>query len=187
MAYGRPDNQRYLKVYMPSREDRKRWEAIAAKKGYKTMTKFIYDHVQLALRNEGSITGAALKTLQNHIRELQTGVGELKRGEEEMKRRDRMREAYVEQLEEELRGYRRRSVAPFLHKRPVRTYEARLVALLQERGELKSEEIFASLGLDPKGDGETIRGLREQLVALSGWGLVKLVPDGWRWTAWPKQ
>lgn len=171
MVHGVPDAQRYLRVYMPSREDRARWEKTAQKKGYKTMTKFVYDHVELALRNEGAITGQVLRTLQNHIRELQTEVDELKR-------RERMREAYVERLEEDLQNYRRQAMAPFL--RPsARAYDTKLIDILRKLKEVRNDELLSRLGIKP-GDTEAIRGVREQLLALTRWKLVEAIPDGWR-------
>lgn len=176
MSHAKPDNSRYIYAYLPSREDKKRWENAAEKRGYKSLSRFVFDQVETSLRRGVGEPEVRLELLKR-IQELDA---ELSAAREREKRND----AYIRQVEEELRRHRADAVAPFLGEpryRAARRYDVRLVEILRERKKVRNDDLHRLLGVDPR-DAQASRALYLQLGALHEWKLIAPVPDGWRWT-----
>ena len=163
--------ERAIYIYLPSVETTKRWKKLA-EKASTSISKFVIEHVENSLRQEEGDYKPRIDLI-NKIEKLEEENAELRKER-------RMLGIVVERLESELRHYRAK---PFLEEKfaGVRKYEKDLVNLLSERGKVMSDEILDILNIDPK-DSELVKAVNRQLENLEGYGLVKVIPGGWKWT-----
>lgn len=171
MAHGRPDPQRYVFVYVPGVEVKDRWRDLA-KKAKTPLTKFLFNHIERSLRQEGK--GGAPTPQDVLLRR----VKELEKESEELQRKLRVNEAYIRSLEQDLQRARARTFAPGF--RGKRKYDTELTRLFREKGSLESRDILRLLRIDP-GDTEAVEGVHSQLRQLHAWGLIHPRPGGWEW------
>jgi hypothetical protein len=88
-----------------------------------------------------------------------------------------MFESLVMKLEEENRGYRTK---PFFEKDYIGEFEADLVTLFRTRSEVRKQEVYEHLGINPQ-DTEKTKGIRKQIEILERYGLLKDIGGKWRW------
>jgi hypothetical protein len=165
--------ERAIYVYLPSHEMVAEWKRLAREQGT-SISKFVIEHVESSLRREGGLR-SGFKARSELLGRLQ----ELEDENTSLRKENRMLKLALEKLDDELRGYRAR---PFLDEgfRGLRGFERRLIDLLRSRKTVKGEEVLDLLGIDP-GDTDLTRAVHQQLKVLEAYGLVEVLPDGWRW------
>ena len=163
--------QRAIYVYLPSVEQKERWEDCAKKQGA-SVSKFVVEHVEDSLRQVEDSSYKSSSELWKETRELKEQL-------DKVTREKRVLEIAMDRLEEELRRYR---AQPFLDDNfvGVRKYHRELVGLLKEGQTVSSEEILSRLRINPS-EQEAVKAVSKQLENLEAYGLVSMSPKGWRW------
>ncbi len=165
----RPDNSRYVYVYLPSAEDKKRWDKLASEAGV-PLSKFVIELVENALAEESELKPRAamakeLGTLRDEVRTLR----------DELK----LKNIVLDKYETELKRYRS---AAFLEAgfEGAREYNQELVGLLKRKTVIDSYRILEELGIDPR-EADIAKAISTELDNLEAFGLVESTPRGWRW------
>ncbi len=163
--------KRAIYVYLPSVEQKERWEEYASRQGT-SISKFVAEHVENSLRQEEEPSYKSRGDLWRMVRELKEQL-------DKVTREKKVLELALERLEAELRRYR---AQPFLEEdfMGVRGYQKELVEILREGKVVGSDEILSRLGIDPP-EQEAVKAVAKQLENLEGYGLVKSSPKGWKW------
>ena len=163
--------KRAIYVYLPSIEQKERWEGYARKQGT-SISKFVVEHVENSLRQEEDPSYKSRGDLWRAVKELR---GQL----DKVTREKRVLEIAIERLEEELRRYR---AQPFLEEDfvGVRRYQKELVEILREGRVVSGDEILSRLRIDPS-EQEAVKAVSKQLENLEGYGIVQSSPKGWKW------
>ncbi|MFH0896795.1 MAG: hypothetical protein V1850_01945 [Candidatus Bathyarchaeota archaeon] len=163
--------ERAIYVYLPSVEQKERWEDGARKQGV-SISKFVAEHVEDSLRQ---VDDSSYKSSAEMLREAR----ELREQFERVGKEKRVLEIALDRLEEELRRYR---AQPFLDEdfTGVRRYQLELVGLLRYSTVISSEELLSRLRINPS-EPEAVKAVSKQLENLEAYGLVKSSPKGWRW------
>ena len=161
--------QRAIYVYLPSIETSNRWKKIADKEKI-SISKFVNEHVENSLNQEKEHT-PRVKLIENLQR--------FKEGNDELRKQNMILNKVVDSLDEELRSFR---LQPFLDPRStgIRQYEKELIETLRKRRLLRNDEILDVLNIDSK-DKESIKAINKQLDNLQSYGLITVVPGGWKW------
>lgn len=163
--------KRAIYVYLPSVGMAEKWKALAEKAGA-PISKFVVEHVESSLREEGGEGYPRRAELIRQIKELKGELGKLK------EENSILRRAY-ERLDIELKRYR---AQPFLEEeyQGIRKYDQELVALLKKRRMVSSDELLQELRIDPR-EKDLVKAVSRQLENLEAYGLVEATPKGWRW------
>ena len=164
--------ERAIYVYLPSVEQKKKWQRHAEELGV-SISKFVIEYVENSLRKEEEPSYKSRSELWKENSELRQQVKDLAR-------KRRLLEKVADRLEQELRRYRAK---PFLEEEfeGMRRYETELVDLLKSRDILTADQIFSHLGIDPS-EYDVVKAISKQLENLEAYGLVKSSPRGWKWT-----
>ncbi len=164
--------ERLFYVYLPTKEMFEHWKN-TANKAKMPFSKFIVEHVNNSLQQEQN------KENYSSRAELLDDMKKLQEENKELYKKIKMYESLVMKLEEENRGYR---IKPFLEEDFIgeRQYEKELVALFLIRSEVRKEEIFEHLGVNPH-DAETLKAIKTQIKILERYGLLKDIGGKWRW------
>ena len=155
-------------VYLPAGEILTAWQKEAAQGGA-TISEYIFEMVEKARRPAEEAArpdlvreNSDLKTLN---RKLEQEVNLLKANLEITQAEIyKQRFACFEQVD-----------APGMH-----SYDRALVDMLKRGKVLDSQEIFGSLGIDPR-DTQAVKLVSNQLEELKRFGLIRESPHGWRW------
>lgn len=161
--------KRAIYVYLPSVETAIRWKKIADK-AKMSISKFVFEHVENSLSQENELS-PRVKLIEN--------LRSLKGENDELRKQNRMLNKVVDSLEEELRSFR---LKPFLDpvSDGVRQYEKELIDIFRRRKFLRNDELLDVLNIDAA-DTDSIKAINIQLDNLRSYGLIKVVPGGWRW------
>lgn len=165
----KPDKSRYVYLYLPSAEEKAKWEKLANEAGV-PLTKFVIEIVQDALSEDVEVRPRGELT-----KEITTLRKELKGVRDELK----LKTIVLDKYETELERYRS---AAFIEDgfEGMRKHSKEIVDLLKRGGTLDSYEILESLGIDLK-DSDLVRAVSRQLEDLEAYGLIASTPKGWRW------
>lgn len=165
----KPDKSRYVYLYLPSAEEKARWDKLASDAGV-PLTKFVIGIVQEALAEDAEIRPRG--ELTKEITALRKEVRELK---DELK----LKSIVLDKYETELKRYRN---AAFLEEnfKGSRKYNRELVDLLKRGGTMDSYKILEALGIDLK-DAELVKAISRQLEDLEEYGMISSTSKGWRW------
>lgn len=163
--------ERAIYVYLPSVEQKERWEEHAKRQGV-SISKFVAEHVEDSLRQ---VEDSSYKSSGELLKEVMESKGHL----DKVTKEKRVLEVAIERLEEELRRYR---AQPFLDEDfvGVRRYQKELIDILKNSITVSDEGILSRLGIDPS-ELEAIKAVSKQLENLEAYGLVQSSPRGWRW------
>ena len=163
--------KRPIYVYLPSVEQKKRWDELAEQQGT-SISKFVVGHVENSLLQ---IEDPSYKSIGEVLRETR----QLKAQLEKIGQEKHVLEIALERLEEELRRYR---AQPFIDDKfvGVRSYQKELIDVLRQGRLVTSEEILSKLGVRPT-EQEAVKAVSKQLENLEGYGLVKSSSKGWKW------
>jgi hypothetical protein len=170
--------ERAVWVYLPSIEQKERWQKFADQSGV-SLSKWVIETVEEAVRPTEEREWKPRKDLEEEIEGLKKEVASL-RGE------FRQQKIIREKLERELRRYR---AEPFLAPRfeGIRHYDKELIELLRSNRSLDEKpkaltdsEILQYLGIDPNEE-DAVKAVSAQLANLEAYGIVKSTPKGWKW------
>ena len=161
--------KRAIYVYLPSVETAERWKK-TADKAKMSISKFVFEHVENSL-SQGNELSPKYKMIEN--------IKSLNEENEELRKQNRMLGKVVDNLDEELRSFR---IKPFLDPtgEGVRQYEKELIDVLRRRKFLRSDELLDLLKIKAT-DTDSIKAINKQLDNLRSYGLIKVVPGGWKW------
>jgi predicted DNA-binding protein len=163
--------QRAIYVYLPSVEQKTRWDAYAKKQGA-SISKFVVEHVENSLSQVEDSNSKSMGELWKEVKQLKEQL-------DKEAREKHVLEIALERLEEELRRYR---AQPFLDEKfvGVRRYQKELVEILREGPVTSSDEILSRLRIRLS-EREAVKAVSKQLEYLESYGLVKSSPKGWKW------
>ena len=164
-----PDKSRYVYLYLPSAEDKARWEKLAEDAGV-PLTKFVIEVFESALDEESDFKPRG---------QLVKEIGKL-RSENKLLRDDlNQKKIVLEKYETELKRYRSQAFVEDKFE-GVRKYNRELIAVLKQGIVLDSYKLLEELGIDPN-DSQLVKALSQQLEELEAFGLVTSTQRGWRW------
>lgn len=164
-----PDKSRYVYLYLPSAEDKARWEKLAEDAGV-PLTKFVIEVFESALDEESDFKPRGQLVIE---------IGKL-RSENKLLRDDlNQKKIVLEKYETELKRYRSQAFVEDKFE-GVRKYNRELIAVLKQGIVLDSYKLLEELGIDPN-DSQLVKALSIQLEELEAFGLVTSTQRGWRW------
>ena len=164
-----PDKSRYVYLYLPSAEDKARWEKLAKEAGV-PLSKFVIEVFESTLAEESDFKPRG---------ELVKEIGKL-RSENKLLRDDvNQKKIVLEKYETELKRYRSQAFVENKFE-GVRKYNRELMAILKQGGVLESYKLLEDLGIDPN-DSQLVKAVSKQLEELESFGLVTSTKRGWRW------
>jgi predicted DNA-binding protein len=166
----KPDKSRYVYVYLPSAEDKKRWDYLASEAGV-PLSKFVIEIVENALAEEE----LDIKPREELVKQLGTLKSEIKTLQEELK----LKNVVLDKYETELKRYRN---AAFREDNfaGTRGYSKELVEILKQGTILDSYRLLEEFGIDPR-DTDLVKSISSELENLEAYGLVTSTQRGWRW------
>lgn len=164
-----PDNSRYVYVYLPTAEDKKRWQNFADKAGV-PLTKFVIELVENALTEESDFKPRG---------ELVKEIGKLRAENKELKDDLKQKKIVLEKYDNELKRYRSEA---FIEDKfeGVRKYSKEIIAILKRSGVVDGYRLLEELGIDPK-ETDLVRAVSKQLEEIESYGMIASTQRGWRW------
>jgi hypothetical protein len=166
-----PDKSRYVYLYLPSAEDKARWQKLADEAGV-PLSKFVIEVFESTLAEESDFKPRG---------ELVKEIGKL-RSENKLLRDDvNQKKIVLEKYETELKRYRSQAFVENKFE-GVRKYNRELIAILKSGNVLDSYKLLEELGIDPN-DSQLVKAISQQLEELEAYGLVTSTKRGWRWAA----
>jgi len=165
----KPDKSRYVYLYLPSAEDKARWEDLARKAGV-PLSRFVIEVFESAVAE-----GLEYKPRK----ELMMELGRLRAENKELRDDLRQKKIVIERYEKELKRYRSEA---FLDSgfEGVRRYNRDIIRILRRGGTVDSYRLLEDLNIDP-GDTDLVNAVSRQLEDLEAYGLVARTAHGWRW------
>jgi hypothetical protein len=166
-----PDKSRYVYLYLPSAEDKARWEKLA-KEAKVPLSKFVIEVFESALAEESDFKPRG---------ELVKEIGQLRSENKELRDDLKQKKIVLEKYENELKRYRSEA---FLDDRfeGTRKYNQQILQILKRGVTVDSYGLLEELGIDPK-DSDLVNAVSRQLEDLEGYGLIANTSRGWRWVA----
>lgn len=165
----KPDNSRYVYLYLPSAEDKARWAKMAEDAGA-PLSKFIIEIVENSLSEETDFKPRG---------ELVKEIGKLRGENKELRDDLKQKKIVLEKYESELKRYRSEAFVEDTFE-GVRKYSRELITALKRGLVLDSYKLLEELGIDPN-DSQLVKALSKQLDELEMFGLVTSTQRGWRW------
>lgn len=164
-----PDKSRYVYLYLPSAEDKARWESLAQEAGV-PLSKFIIEMVESTLSEQSDFKPRG---------ELIKEIGRLKSENKELRDDLNQKKIVLEKYENELKRYRSQA---FVEDRfeGARKYNQELITILRRGVTIDSYKLLDELDIDPK-DTDLVKAVSVQLEDLERYGLVSSTQRGWRW------
>lgn len=165
----KPDKSRYVWLYLPSKVDKDRWQALADK------AKTPLSTFCISIIEERLAEAEEFKPSRELAKEMDGLKAEIKALRDDMARKN----VVLERYEAELKKYRSQS---FLEEdyRGARRYSKELVEILKARGQVDNYKILEALGIDPR-ESDLIKAVSKQLEELEGYGMIRATPKGWKW------
>ena len=164
-----PDKSRYVYLYLPSAEDKARWEKLAEEAGV-PLSRFVIEVFESTLAEESDFKPRG---------ELVKEIGKL-RSENKVLRDDlNQKKIVLEKYETELKRYRSQAFVENKFE-GVRKYNCELIAVLKQGIVLDSYKLLEELSIDPN-DSQLVKAISQQLEELEAYGLVTSTKRGWRW------
>lgn len=165
----KPDKSRYVWLYLPSKADKDRWQALADE-AQTPLSKFCISIIEERLAEEEEF-----KPRHELSREMETLKAENKTLRDDLRQKDIVLERY----EGELKKYRALS---FLGEdyAGMRPYSKEIVDSLKSRGEADNYRILEDLGIDPR-ESDLVKAVSRQLEELEAYGMVKTDGRSWQW------
>lgn len=167
---GIPDKSRYVYLYLPSAEDKARWDNLAKEAGL-PLSKFVIEVVEGALAEEADFKPRG---------ELVKEIGKLHSENKELRDDVKQKKIVLEKYENELKRYRSEVFLDDQFK-GVRKYSKPIIDILKRGVTVDSYKLLEELGIDLK-DTDQVTAVSAQLEELESYGLVTNTSRGWRWT-----
>lgn len=165
----KPDKSRYVWLYLPSKADKERWQALADKVSTPLSTWAIEIIESTLAENEG------LRPRRELMKEMEGSKKENKGLRDDLTQKNIVLERY----ESELKRFRSHTFVEGSYE-GVRRYSKELVEVLKRRGQVDSYRLLEELDIDPR-ESEQVKALSRQLEELEGYGMIKAEAKGWRW------
>lgn len=164
-----PDKSRYVYLYLPTVEDKQRWQSLADEAGI-PLSKFIIQVVENALLDESDFKPRGELVKEN---------GKLKSENRDLRDDLKQKKIVLEKYENELKRYRSEA---FIEEKfeGVRKYNKEIMAILKRSGVVDSYKLLEELGIDPK-ETDLVKAISNQLEDLETYGLITSTQRGWRW------
>lgn len=165
-----PDKSRYVYIYLPTAEDKARWQSLADEAGV-PLSKFVIEVVENALAEEEP----DFKPRGELIKE----IGKLRTENKGLKDDLNQKKIVLEKYESELKRFRNEA---FVEDKfdGARKYNKDIAAILKRSGVVDSYELLEMLGIDPK-ESDLVKAISKQLENLESYGLVTSTQRGWKW------
>ena len=164
-----PDKSRYVYLYLPSAEDKARWDSLAKEAGV-PLSKFVIEVVESSLAENTDFKPRG---------ELVKEIGKLRTENKELRDDLKQKKIVLEKYETELKRYRSEA---FLDDRfkGVRKYSTQIINILKRGITVDSYKLLEELGIDPK-NSDLVSAVSKQLEEMEAYGLVTNTSRGWRW------
>lgn len=164
-----PDKSRYVYLYLPTAEDKQRWQSLADEAGI-PLSKFVIEVVENSLTEESDFKPRG---------ELVKEMGKLRVEMKELRDDLKQKKIVMEKYENDLKRYRSEA---FIQDKfeGVRKHNKEIIAILKRSGVIESYRLLEELGIDPK-ETDLVKAISNQLEDLEGYGLVSSTQRGWRW------
>ena len=164
--------KRALYIYLPTEEMAADWKGKATQT-HQSISKFITEHVTNSLNQEKDNP-----SVESRI-QLIADKKKLQEENKDLYKRIKMLETLVERLEQDIKHY---TAKPFLQENfsGIRTYEKDLIRLFRTSKEVRKEDLYQKLNINPM-DMEATTALQNQIRNLEGYGLIKDIGGKWRW------
>jgi len=164
-----PDKSRYVYLYLPSAEDKARWDSLAKEAGV-PLSKFVIEVVESSLAENTDFKPRG---------ELVKEIGKLRTENKELRDDLKQKKIVLEKYETELKRYRSEA---FLDDRfkGVRRYSTQIINILKRGVTVDSYKLLEELGIDPK-NSDLVSAVSKQLEEMEAYGLVTNTSRGWRW------
>lgn len=166
-----PDKSRYVYLYLPSTEDKARWDSLAKEAGV-PLSKFVIEVVESALAENSDFKPRG---------ELVKEIGKLRSENKELRDDLKQKKIVIAKYETDLKRYRSEAFLDDQFK-GVRKYSKQIIEILRRGVTVDSYKLLDELGIDPK-DSDLVSAVSKQLEELEGYGLVANTSRGWRWIA----
>jgi hypothetical protein len=165
----KPDKSRYVWLYLPSKADKDRWQALA-EMAKTPLSTFCISIIEERLAEEDEF-----KPRRELAKDMETLKAEIKTLRDDLRQKDIVLDRY----EAELKRYR---AQPFQEAdyRGMRRYSKELVEILKARGHADNYKILEALGIDPR-ESELVKAVSTQLEELQAYGMVKTDGRSWQW------
>jgi hypothetical protein len=165
----KPDKSRYVYLYLPSKEDKSRWEKLATEAGL-PLSKFVIGVVENSLADEEDFKPRG---------EMVKEIGFLRKENKKLRDDLKLKNIVLEKYENELKRYRS---ATFLEDsfKGTRKYDQELIAVLKRAGVIDSYRLLEEMGIDTN-ESDLVKAISRQLEDLEAYGLVSSTSRGWRW------
>ena len=163
--------KRRVDVYLRSEGQKERWNKYAKQK--KTpLSKLIIDTM------EARITGNLMEQLEAK-ETLSKDLHEAREDIDRLNVQNQRYERYIGILEHDMK--RAQHVSFGETGDGYRMFNKDLTGLLKNsKDPISNQNILARIGVDP-GDSEAVKGIKNQIEALEGYGLIKYTRRGWKW------
>lgn len=165
-----PDKSRYVYLYLPSAEDKARWDKLAKEAGV-PLSKFVIEVVEGALSEESNFKPRG---------ELVKEIGKLRTENKELKDDLKQKKIVLEKYEKELKRYRSSAFIEDKYE-GVRKYNKEIIDILKHSGVVDSYKLLEELGINPN-DSDLVKAISNQLEDLEGYGLITSTQRGWKWS-----
>jgi hypothetical protein len=164
-----PDKSRYVYLYLPTAEDKSRWQSLADAAGI-PLSKFIIQVVEDALVEESDFKPRG---------ELVKEIGKLRSENKELHDDLKQKKIVLEKYENELKRYRSEAFLEDSYK-GVRKFDKEIMTILKRGTVIDSYTLLEELGIDPK-ETDLVKAVSNQLEDLESYGLISSTQRGWRW------
>ncbi len=164
-----PDKSRYVYLYLPTVEDKQRWQSLADAAGI-PLSKFIIQVVEDALVEESDFKPRG---------ELVKEIGKLRSENKELRDDLNQKKIVLEKYENELKRYRSEAFLEDSYK-GIRKYDKEIMTILKRGAVIDSYTLLEELGIDPK-ETDLVKAVSNQLEDLESYGLISSTQRGWRW------
>jgi len=165
-----PDKSRYVYLYLPTVEDKQRWQSLADEAGV-PLSKFVIEVVENALVEESDFKPRG---------ELVKEIGKLRAENKELRDDLNQKKIVLEKYENELKRYRSEAFLEDKYE-GVRKYNKEIMNILKRGAVIDSYALLEQLGINPK-ETDLVKAVSKQLEDLETYGLISSTQRGWKWT-----
>lgn len=164
-----PDKSRYVYLYLPTVEDKQRWQNLADEAGM-PLTKFVIEVVESKLAEESDFKPRG---------ELVLELEKMKRENKDLRDDLKQKKIVLEKYENELKRYRSEAFLVDTFQ-GVREYNKEIIAILKRSGVVDSYMLLEELGINLT-EVDLVKAISKQLEDLEAFGIVTSTQRGWKW------
>ncbi len=164
--------KRSMHIYLPTQEMKDHWTNLADSRS-QSFSKFVIEQVTNSLNHEKE--SPSVETRIQLIKDKK----QLQNENLELLKQNKLLENLCERQEKEIRTH---IVQPFLQDdfTGVREYNENLVRLFKTCKEVRKEDLYRKLNIDPM-DKDATTAVQKQIDNLERYGLLKDIGGKWRW------